>query len=227
MPSRVLESQKGVSKGAPPSHALPKAWPQGVTYLNSPKYSKHIDHDILHTEKALRGVSGLAVIGPKAQGPSPLVRIKSISSASHPANGQHGLFATQNLTPDTFILTYLGFFHGAVDADPTSDYDLGLDAELGIAVDASGMGNEARFINDYRGVSASGPNAEFRDVLVEFGNGILERCVGVFVLSAGKVKSRKRARGIAKGEEILASYGKGFWNGRKVDEEPGVLEDAT
>ena len=124
----------------------------------------------------------------------------------------------QNLLPNTFILTYLGFVHGSVDTDPTSDYDLGLNAELGIAVDASGMGNETRFINDYRGVSTIGPNAEFRDVLVDLGHGMLERCVGVFVLSAGMVKSGKRAKGIAKGDEILVSYGKGFWNGRKGEE---------
>ena len=37
--------------------------------------------------------------------------------------------------------------------------------------------------------------------------------VGVFVLSAGK--SGKRAKGIGRGQEILVSYGKGFWAGRQ------------
>jgi hypothetical protein len=87
------------------------------------------------------------------------------------------------------------------------------------------MGNETRFINDYRGVSAAGPNAEFRDVLVDFGNGMLERRIGVFVLSGGKLKGGKRAKGIAKGGEILVSYGKGFWNERKRDEQLESLEE--
>jgi hypothetical protein len=217
MPPRALESHRGVSKDAIATHALPKAWPQGVIYLTSPKYSNNIDRQLLRVDKASNEAAILPVITSKAQGPCQLVRIKPISNLSHPANGQHGLFATQNLPPDTFILTYLGFVHGAVDADPKSNYDIRLDAELGIAVDASNLGNETRFINDYRGVSTSGPNAQFRDVLVDFGNGMLERCMGVFVLSAGKVKSSKRAKGIAKGEEILVSYGKGFWNGRKGD----------
>jgi hypothetical protein len=96
--------------------------------------------------------------------------------------------------------------------DETSDYDLSLDRESGIGVDASKMGNEARFMNDYRGVAA-GPNAEFRDVLVDVGFGIVEKRMGIFVLSTGK--SGKRAKGIERGEEILVNYGKGFWAERQ------------
>jgi len=92
--------------------------------------------------------------------------------------------------------------------DETSDYDLSLDREVGISVDASHMGNEARFINDYRGI-AQAPNAEFRDIFVAVANNKVEKRVGVFVLSAGK--SGKRSKGIARGQEILVSYGKGFW----------------
>lgn len=218
MPSSVSRSQKNVSKGVTPGRDLPKAWPRSIAYLTSPKYSKNIDSQLLCVGKASNEAVVLPVVGPKWQRPAAqLVRIKVIGNSSHPANGQHGLFAAQNLLPDTFILTYIGYVHGTADTDPTSDYDLRLDAERGIAVDASRMGNEARFINDYRGVSATGPNAEFRDVWVDFENGMLERCIGVFVLSAGKVKSGKRAKGIAKGEEILVSYGKGFWNERKGD----------
>jgi len=68
-----------------------------------------------------------------------------------------------------------------------------------------------RFINDYRGV-AEAPRAEFRDIFVDIGNGKVEKRIGVFVLSAGK--SGKRAKGIPKGQEILISYGKGFWGAR-------------
>ena len=121
--------------------------------------------------------------------------------------------------------------HGPTETDPTSDYDLTLDAELGIAVDAARTGNEARFINDYRGVSDTGPNAEFRDVLVDIGHSRLERRIGVFVLSAGKAKAKggkkrakggkKRAKGVLKGEEIVVSYGKGFWRERTGGAEGG------
>lgn len=126
--------------------------------------------------------------------------------------------------------------------DQESDYVISLDRESGIAVDARRVGNEARFINDYRGVPVEGrartrgrANAEFRDVWVAvagvkgrkgsdgrrenegpgMNGGIMEadgfeRRVGVFVAS-GK-------RGIARGEEILVSYGKGFWDARRKED---------
>lgn len=83
------------------------------------------------------------------------------------------------------------------------------------------MGNEARFVNDYRGVPGTGrPNAEFCEVWdVRRG----EKGMAVFVLPAGK-KDQGKGSGIAKGQEILVSYGKGFWGKRK--EETG-LEDST
>jgi hypothetical protein len=156
--------------------------------------------------------SGSSVVPAAPKGPSPLVRIVTIAETSHPACGQRGLFASQNLPSDSFIIGYLGYIHGKDDADPHSDYDLCLDRELGIGIDAAKMGNEARFINDYRGVSSSGPNAEFREMWIDAGNGQVAKRMGVYVLSAGK--SGKRSKGIGKGQEILISYGKGFWSER-------------
>ena len=115
-------------------------------------------------------------------------------------------------------MLYLGRAHGETEADPESDYDVRLDRELGIGIDAAREGNEARFVNDYRGIRSDGPNAELRDVWMEAGEGIVERRIGVFVLGAGR-KGRKE-KGIVKGEEIVVSYGKGFWNERK-DQENG------
>lgn len=190
---------------------IPKGWPQGVLYLQVPTYSKKLKSDTL---------AALIIPKPdlpankqtlKSSGPYANIKITSISSPSHPANGQHGLFASQHLRPDSFILPYLGYVHDQSDTDEASDYDLSLDREHGVGVDASRMGNEARFMNDYRGVSA-GPNAEFRDVFIDLGNNTVEKRMGIFVLSAGK--SGKRAKGIGKGEEILVSYGKGFWSER-------------
>lgn len=98
------------------------------------------------------------------------------------------------------------------DTDPSSSYDITLDRELGLSIDASKAGNEARFINDYRGVKDK-PNAEFKDMWVRVGEKKWERWIGVFVLNVGKAGLRKA--GIRGGEEIVVSYGKGFWEDRK------------
>ncbi|OCK76307.1 hypothetical protein K432DRAFT_306640 [Lepidopterella palustris CBS 459.81] len=192
---------------------LPKGWPPEVTYIRVPIYSKKLPTYALNSLKSPSTASFKPNPIPTAVGPSRNVRINAISNTSHPAHGQYGLFAAQHLPPDTLIIPYLGFVHGKEDVDPASDYDLSLDREAGIGVDATKMGNEARFINDYRGVGPSGPNAEFRETWVDIGNGETEKRMGVFVLSAGK--SGKRSKGIAKGEEILVSYGKGFWTERQ------------
>lgn len=76
------------------------------------------------------------------------------------------------------------------------------------------MGNEARFINDYRGV-ADKANAEFKEMWDERRR---ERAMGVWVLAEGK-NGKGKARGVRKGEEILVSYGRGFWGARKGAEE--------
>ena len=107
------------------------------------------------------------------KGPCSLVKITAIISSSHPAVGQSGLFAAKDLKPGTFILQYLGEIHaspnplqsgnGEEDPHASSNYDLSLDRESRIGIDADERGNEARFINDYRGV-AERPNAEFKEV---------------------------------------------------------------
>lgn len=189
----------------------PKGWPSEITYLQAPCYSKRFDSDKIAVLVIPISDLPLNQHARKLSGPYANVKITPITETTHPADGQCGLFASQHLPPDTLILPYLGYVHDETDIDENSNYDLSLDREHGIGVDATNVGNEARFINDYRGVSA-GPNAEFRDIFVDLGNGKVEKRIGVFVLSAGK--SNKRAKGIAKGEEILVSYGKGFWTQR-------------
>jgi hypothetical protein len=196
--------------------SLPKGWPTEVTYLKSPLLSKKLDADKARQLTLLKSNLPSGVQAWKPYAPHSNVRITAVADASHPAHGQHALCATQHLPADTFILPYLGYVHDQTDIDEASDYDLSLDRELGIGVDASKMGNEARFINDYRGVSMAA-NAEFRDIFVDVGSGKVEKRVGVFVLSAGK--SGKRAKGIGRGEEILVSYGKGFWSERQSTQE--------
>lgn len=146
------------------------------------------------------------------------MKITPITSTTHPACGQFGLFAARDLKAGTFILQYLGEIHAppldmgtALDTHAKSDYDLSLDRERGIGIDADRKGNEARFINDYRGI-AERPNAEFKEV---WDDRRKERGMGVWVLGEGK---SGKGKGVKKGEEILVSYGRGFWGARKTGE---------
>jgi hypothetical protein len=188
---------------------VPKEWPEDVVYLAQPLYSKTLSKEVL---QALHHKPESEQVLSKTSVPSLLVRISTIKNQKHPANGQFGLFATQNLAPSSFIICYHGYVHSEIDTDPTSDYDLCLSRELGVGIDAAKMGNEGRFCNDYRGIESTGPNAEFREVWMDVGKGIAEKRMAVFVLPAGK--SGKRGKGIPKGAEILLSYGKGFWKER-------------
>lgn len=191
---------------------VPKGWPSATTYLHSPCFSKKLGSDKADGLLCPASESPSGTQIRQSNGPYSNVRITPVLARSHPAHGQNALRATQHLPPDTFILPYLGYVHDQSDTDEASDYDLSLDRELSIGVDATHMGNEARFINDYRGISHA-PNAEFRDIFVSVANNKVEKRVGVFVLSAGK--SGKRTKGISSGQEILVSYGKGFWTERR------------
>ncbi|KAK1773207.1 hypothetical protein QBC45DRAFT_101526 [Copromyces sp. CBS 386.78] len=120
----------------------------------------------------------------------------------------------------------------------TSDYDLWLDhsgsPEADLAVDAARAGNEARFINDYRGIPNPAfpvgykpqnkkeevllkrPNAEFKVVWDPLRQ---EKTMAVYVLPAGKKATGKaREVGIERGAEVVVSYGKGFWEKRRAEE---------
>lgn len=188
----------------------PKNWPDRLPYLSAPLHSKDLTQDqlrLLRTKTASSATESIPASS--TQLPSTLVRIQPIREAAHPANGQHGLFASRDLKPGSFVLPYLGRVHGAEGTDAQSDYDLWLDRGGGVAVDAAGQGNEARFVNDYRGVGER-PNAEFGTAWCERWG---ELCVGFWVL--GRPGKKGRVEGVRKGEEILVSYGKGFWQGRK------------
>ncbi|KAJ9629142.1 hypothetical protein H2204_008931 [Knufia peltigerae] len=203
------------------STSLPKNWPKDIIFLTT----LHIPLPLTPASVQRQPTPSptLPLVNPVPLVPNPNVRITPITTPAHPAYTQHGLFSTRALPPSSFIIFYLGTLHPSSTADPTSNYDLSLDRELDLSIDATRRGNEARFINDYRGVRPDGPNAEFRDCLVEVavpgGGKTCERRIGVFVLGPGKAGAKsKRGRGIAKGEEIVVSYGKGFWNARKDED---------
>jgi hypothetical protein len=187
---------------------LPKNWPAGLPYLTHPRLTAQ-----LTASAAARDALNLRLPQQQQQqqqtpggAPSALVRIRHITDASHPACGQHGLFAARSLPARSWVLDYLGLYHLDGESDGASDYDLSLDREAGVSVDAARCGNEARFINDYRGTgSRRGGNCEFG---VRAVGDARERRMAVFV---GAVAVRK-------GEELVVSYGKGFWRGRREGE---------
>ena len=88
------------------------------------------------------------------------------------------------------------------DDRPNSDYDLSLcrlPGSVNVGVDASVMGNHARFVNDFRGIAIK-PNALFVDTKTASGE------IRISIWSSN--------REIKKGEEILVSYGKTWWRFR-------------
>ncbi|KAI9444765.1 hypothetical protein H4582DRAFT_845407 [Lactarius indigo] len=177
---------------------LPKNWPTDVLYLNTPCFHPSISDNAL---LFLRGGSSKPTPLPPA--PHSLGVIRPITDRSHPAHGQHGLFAARKIPPRTLIVEYIGEVHS--DERPTSDYDVSLYRFSGngesIGVDASSMGNEARFVNDYRGIRPK-PNAGFADRRSTGG----DFRMGILSL----------ADGIRKGDEIVVSYGKGWWTARSL-----------
>lgn len=96
------------------------------------------------------------------------------------------------------------------DPHSESDYDLSLlrlaahhpsnptGAEVSIGIDAAKVGNAARFVNDYRGIGPK-PNCEFR---ISSSEGYLR--MEIWTLTE-----------IKKGDELLISYGKGWWGARR------------
>jgi xeroderma pigmentosum group C-complementing protein len=220
-----------MGKGRGAATLLPNGWPEGTTFLTQSLYSCNLTANQLN---ALRNRQWQAGGVPDEiplnfrRGSCPLVQIRPITDPAHPAFKQLGLFAAKDLKPGSLIIPYLGKLHSGIGLDAEdaekSDYDLWLCRAADVAIDAAQAGNEARFINDYRGVPRQrrqGPNAEFREVWDGRGPaGGGERGIAVFVTPATK-KQIADGRGndarIAKGEEILVNYGKGYWHSRGKD----------
>lgn len=194
---------------------IPKNWPSHVPYLKAPAYSHNLTPAQIHAART-RPANAVDIPLSTPLGPCTLVRITPITNPAHPAFGQSGLFAAKDISAGSFVLPYIGEVHGPGKAHEESDYDLSLDRDADLAVDASEQGNEARFVNDYRGVPGVGrPNAEFKEGW-DGRPGRGERGMGVWVLPTGKAG---KGRGIKRGEEILVSYGRGFWGARKETKE--------
>lgn len=174
----------------------PKHWPTHVQYLTVPCFHSSVSKDAL---SFLKGGSSKAISLPPAT--QSLGVIRPILDPSHPVHGQCGLFAARKIPARTLIVEYTGQVHS--DQRPTSDYDISLyrfPCES-VGVDASVMGNEARFVNDYRGIQPR-PNAQFADRWTSGG----DLRMGIWSL----------AEEIRKGDEIVVSYGKAWWAARSL-----------
>ncbi|KAH9835814.1 uncharacterized protein C8Q71DRAFT_709295 [Rhodofomes roseus] len=175
---------------SPPPH-----WPADVTYIAEQQYHTSVPAE-LRLQLCHERTSSPTLNQPSQR----LTIIRRISESAHPACGQFGLFAAKKIPPRIHIVDYIGEVH--CDERPESDYDLSLcrtPSGLSVGVDARLMGNEARFVNDYRGIKPR-PNALFEERRTEMG----ELRMSVWSGSDS----------IKKGDEILVSYGKGWWQAR-------------
>lgn len=147
-------------------------------------------------------VSGNRPVEASASAVRKTVRWQLIGDDNHPAKGEHGLFAARRLEKGEHIVDYLGLVSLRGNESQTSDYSASFGEENELALDAEKMGNEARMINDFRntGKRANAVFDQYRDAAGD-------QKLGVFV----------GAHPINKGEEILVSYGKGFWANRVGD----------
>lgn len=182
-----------------PPHVAGGCWPANVEYSNNYVWGADITTELL---------SKYRPNAPRQRPARPCARVKSavITDSDHPANGEFGLFAAVDLPAGAWVLDYVGAVSLGANEDRSSDYvaDFGEESEL--ALDAKSVGNEARFVNDYRNTGRRA-NVEFK--LRRDSRGELRQ--GLFVAAK---------HGITAGEELLISYGKSFWRSRV-----GSLED--
>ncbi|KAJ3306230.1 hypothetical protein HDV03_000150 [Kappamyces sp. JEL0829] len=179
--------------------SVPKNWPSHVVYLKRqewptaaiPNFYCKTLADPQQTVPVLPDVEPCIGICKK-------VTIKPITDPSHPACGSWGLFAAQTLNGPSYLLDYKGVILPEEQESKTSDYSLHFN-EL-FSIDAEKKGNEARFLNDYRGIGEK-PMVKFE--LYRCKSGTVR--MGIFVLPRVTIK---------KGQEILINYGKGFWKER-------------
>jgi hypothetical protein len=136
----------------------------------------------------------------------PMIRTKTLNCLEvrplpldHPSTG-NGLFATELIPPNRFIINYEGNVQHDKYVPNSNDYCIHLHGCL--VVEAAQCGNIARFINDYYNVKTR-PNVAFDTYMNETG----ELQVGVWSLNVP----------IQPEEELLVTYGLSFWKSRGVN----------
>ncbi|KAH9853064.1 SET domain protein [Lenzites betulinus] len=177
----------------------PAHWPANVRYITEPQYHSSVPPEIRNHICSSQHATGPPESSHVLRS---AVVIQIITEPTHPACGQYGLFAAKKIPPRSLIMDYIGEVH--CDDRPESDYDLSLyrsSDSVSVGIDAQLLGNEARFINDYRGVKAR-PNAIFQDRRTDTGELRMSVWTG--------------ADAVRKGEELLVSYGKSWWRERQA-----------
>jgi hypothetical protein len=137
-------------------------WVPGVTYLRESVYDKRVPAAVVKLHRPAPPVV-------EGDARSKLVRIGRLTDPSHPAFGQHGLFAARKLAAGTHVCDYRGVVTLTEDESKTSEYTL----------DAEKSGNEGRFVNDFRGTGA-GKKANVRFASYTDARGCT--CMGVYAL---------------------------------------------
>ena len=127
--------------------------------------------------------------------------VVSITARNHPAYNRSGTESLRVVTVEALAKhEYLGLFAGVVQpdtADGWNPYQLAPSTSCGYFVDASQIGNEMRFINDYRGV-ADAPNVKFYLYRSRVRGYLATVIVALHDIEAG--------------QELLVDYGDGYWD---------------
>lgn len=130
------------------------------------------------------------------------VKVDDIKTINHPArnarNGSKGLFATQAFSAGDYIGSYGGEIKRAEEDGVANwnPYQLTPDPEGDYYIDGLAIGNELRYCNDPRGTDKQ-PNAQFYQSDAKVG--------GYYVCDVYAIED------ISPGDEILVSYGDGYW----------------
>lgn len=179
---------------------MPAGWPSDVIYTPVLDINhKGVDPDLQRRMRDLLTRYKMKCKRPASKN----VKIKVIDDPAHPAYRQRGLFAARRFEAREWVIDYAGELLPDCDRQlEMSDYCLRFVEKH--SLDASIKGNEARFTNDFRGVpGVKRPNVEFAEFEPT-------KTAGAISILGFRVMHTP----IKKGEELLASYGKGFWQGR-------------
>ena len=191
------DRDRTLSKPPPPS-STPAPWPADVRYLETVRFDASVPAALVqkYAPSSTKKRHSRADAKRRVAG-------RVITEDAHPARGQFGLFAMKKFKPREWIVDYHGVVTSSEACSQTSDYTLSFGESNELAVDAEMEGNEARFTNDFRNTGRR-QNARFDSYVDECGDYKL----AIFCLADGAIE---------KGEEILISYGKGFWKHRFGD----------
>jgi hypothetical protein len=155
-------------------------WPRQVKYLTEPRWNA----------KRLGALAMQSVRRDRM----PNVRIGKITDAAHPVKGMFGLFATKAFRAGDVVGEYVGEVVTAETMGGTG-YTAALgDENDALGMDAGRVGNESRFINDFRGCGVQN---------VRLSRSVVRALPAIMIVVIKPVKM---------GQEFLTNYGRGYWN---------------